>query len=75
MKELPAPLAAPLHRIRLALDDWARPREGPEIGSGARERRVRESEERYRRFIEQSTEGIWRLELEESVPLLLKVQF
>src|SRR5215210_3218911 len=33
-----------------------------------RERRLWESEERYRSFIEQSTEGIWRFELEEPVP-------
>jgi PAS domain S-box-containing protein len=33
-----------------------------------RERGPRESEERYRRFMEQSTEGIWRFELEKPVP-------
>jgi PAS domain S-box-containing protein len=39
------------------------------VESEERERRVRESEERYRNFIEQSTEGIWRFELEEAVPI------
>src|SRR5215203_3023563 len=39
-----------------------------ESDSQQREREVRESEERYRSFVEQSTEGIWRFELEESVP-------
>jgi PAS domain S-box-containing protein len=31
------------------------------------EEEIRRSEERYRRFVEQSTEGIWRFELEEPV--------
>lgn len=33
-----------------------------------RERRLRESEVRYRSFVEQSREGIWRFELEEPIP-------
>jgi PAS domain S-box-containing protein len=41
-------------------------------GSEENERRVRESEERYRNFIEHSTEGIWRFELEEPVPVDLE---
>ena len=40
-----------------------------ETGNEENERRVRESEERYRSFIERSTEGIWRFELEEPVPI------
>src|SRR5918995_1022306 len=35
------------------------------------EEEIRRSEERYRSFVEQSTEGIWRFELEEAVPINL----
>ena len=45
-----------------------RPQEDLGIGSEERGRSVRQSEERYRNFIEQSTEGIWRFELEEPLP-------
>src|SRR5829696_9720805 len=40
-----------------------------ESGSEQRERGVRESEERYRSFVEQSTESIWRFELKEPCPI------
>jgi PAS domain S-box-containing protein len=38
-------------------------------GSEENERRVRDSEERYRSFIERSNEGIWLFELEDPVPI------
>ncbi|MBC8145047.1 MAG: PAS domain S-box protein [bacterium] len=34
---------------------------------------LRHSQERYRRFVEQSTEAIWRIELDESIPTSLPV--
>src|SRR5215212_5358269 len=44
-------------------DELTRPQTPEEI-----ERALRESEERYRAFIANSSEGIWRFELEQPVP-------
>ena len=38
------------------------------------EQALRESEERYRAFIEQTAEAVWRVELEEPVPVTLPVE-
>lgn len=38
------------------------------------EEKIRHSEERYRAFIEQSSEGIWRLELDSPIPVDLSAQ-
>lgn len=38
------------------------------------EEKLRAAEERYRAFIEQSSEGIWRFELEEPIPINLPVE-
>jgi PAS domain S-box-containing protein len=67
-RELRAALAAFIRHAGLALKSMRR-QEDLGIGSEERERSVRESEERCRNFIEQSTEGIWRLELEEPIPI------
>lgn len=37
------------------------------------EEALQQSEERYRLFIEQSSEGIWRLELDEPIPIALEI--
>jgi PAS domain S-box-containing protein len=42
--------------------------------SARAEAALRESRERYRAFIEQSSEGIWRFELEEPIPIDLPVE-
>jgi two-component system, cell cycle sensor histidine kinase and response regulator CckA len=42
--------------------------------SGAAQEALRQSEERYRAFIEQTAEGVWRFELEEPVPTELAVE-
>ena len=41
---------------------------------GAAQAALRQSEERYRAFIEQTAEGVWRFELEEPVPTELPVE-
>jgi PAS domain S-box-containing protein len=47
---------------------------GKDSNGKKEEERPRESEERYRTFVENSNEGIWRIETSESVPVGLPVE-
>ena len=75
--------AGEARRVEVSLDRYEEPGQGfagavlvlRDITAGARaEEALRQSEERYRAFIEQSSEGIWRFELEEPIPIDLPAE-
>jgi PAS domain S-box-containing protein len=70
-------------RLEVTLDRYEEPGQGfagavlvlRDVTASTRaEKALRQSEERYRAFIEQSSEGIWRFELEQPIPIDLSAE-